>query len=338
MIARRPRTPWHLLLYLLSLPERIVRSILGLLGALGLWIGRFLPPFVRRTRFYRVAVERQLRVLSEAIGGAQSTRVHDEEKVDAKMVRRKVVGDTLDNLALATLHVSPIWILLALSDVIEGASNVTQEILGELTHRGIIPEDARVQNVDDLLRALSRTSGSIADTVSLPPLEVAHLKATVSTLRDNLRGIDLSSVVGTTDLEEALVALKAEAQRENTSLLRMSAKVTAHWLAATSRLTRTISLSALVGVTTGGKILARELVTSYLKSLNEIREQGFLNALGSELTPQTRAIGTNFRYDNIAWTELLLTGFHLRTADWRYRPRLLRIEVGEPSELETNVF
>ena len=318
LAPRRPRTFVHVLTYILSLPERLLRAIIGFIGGLGLMLCLLLPRFFRGTRFYKVAVERQLRILAQSIGGAELPA--EEGAPDSTMIKRKLVGDTIDNIALATLHVSPIWILLALSDTVRGASHVTQEILTELKDQGVVPADSKIHNLDTFLGSISDTTSSLADTASLPPLNVKHLRRTTKELRERAAGIDVGSVIGVADLEEALSALKSHAKSENKSLLQASAEVTAHWAARATSFTRDLTLASFFTVKTSSKIVYRELVGSYLDSLASIQKEGFVTALTKTVKPHRLAFRMNFAPRKLTFIELGLSMGKWKHAPWRLRP------------------
>ena len=128
--AFRPRTFPHFLLWTLSLPERIVRSVAGLAGLAGSGAARLLPRPVREMKIYRTLVTRYLRILSDDIGGAG--RFPKSEAMDVKTAARLGVGGMLDNLCILTLHASPLWILFAAQDVAKGARSLVHQISEDL--------------------------------------------------------------------------------------------------------------------------------------------------------------------------------------------------------------
>ncbi len=88
---RRPRGVHHLLAWLLSLPERLIRVLVSMIGGLGGVIARFLPRPIRETRFFRTAVERQLRMMTDIVGQSEIYK-NAQETLDAKTTFRIGVG------------------------------------------------------------------------------------------------------------------------------------------------------------------------------------------------------------------------------------------------------
>ncbi|HYC78756.1 MAG TPA: hypothetical protein VEI02_14120, partial [Planctomycetota bacterium] len=153
---RRPRSPLHLLLYVVSLPERVVRSLAGWLGAAGLAAARLVPRPLRETRFYRFVVERQLKLLCDDLG--EAGRFPGAGALDAKTAMRLGIGGALDNAAILTLHWSPLWLLLAAKDVADGARALVVDVVDDLKKRGLVEPGSRLDAAEQLLAAMARLS------------------------------------------------------------------------------------------------------------------------------------------------------------------------------------
>lgn len=312
---RRPRTILLDLAWVLSLPERALRAAAaGIAGLLTLLSG-LLPRFIRRSRFYRGAVERQIRFLAEAVGGVHAAGAPLPSGTGARMA----VGSVVDNLAIVTLHVSPVWLLLALSDVVAGAGHITRELLRELEKEKILPAGAGIASLDEALHAVSRASGTVAETINLPPLSVAALRRAAADVRANLAGVDVRGAVGVEDLERLLSELRAAADAEGRSILAVSGGVAGFALARARALVRGVTLGALAGARTGGRILFRELVLSYADDLAEVRRRGLARALREAAAPWAQAGVSNFDGRRVTWTEIALSFGRLGRAPWRAR-------------------
>ena len=83
----------HIHEYLLSLPERVVRSASAIAAGLVREIGdATLPAGVRRTRLYRTMVLRTLRFMIEQIGQVEGTFPPDG-KLASDFLMRRAAGD-----------------------------------------------------------------------------------------------------------------------------------------------------------------------------------------------------------------------------------------------------
>ena len=98
--------PWSQ--YLLSLPERVVRSTSALAAGLLREIGNVtLPAAVRRTRLYQTMVEATLRFLIEQVGEVEGT-YPAEGKLAENFLLQRTVGDGIDFAGVLAFHASPV--------------------------------------------------------------------------------------------------------------------------------------------------------------------------------------------------------------------------------------
>src|SRR5947209_12007038 len=103
--------------YLLSLPERLLRSASALAAGLVREIGNVtLPQAVRRTRLYQTMVETTLRFLIELVGEVEGA-YPPEGKLAENFLLQRTVGDGIDFAGMLAFHASPVWVLAALADI-----------------------------------------------------------------------------------------------------------------------------------------------------------------------------------------------------------------------------
>ncbi|MBL8897500.1 MAG: hypothetical protein JNM84_07730 [Planctomycetes bacterium] len=319
LAARRPRGVASRLLYLASLPERCVRAFLGWLGRGALLLAAFLPRPLRESRFFRVAVQKQLHLLCEDFGGAVPSASRRARPPENSSMASRAVGGALDNALVLGLHVSPVWVLLALADTIDGARGIAKEIASELEREGVLPPGSRVAQLDQLLGQVAKISGVVAESMDAPPLSVDELKRTVLALRDEAQRIDVAQVVSARDLEVLWSAVRESAAHEQRSLLEASTGIALGSLARVGELGQLLGRSALATARAGGQLFWRELVASYLDSAQEIQRRGFFATLHRSLAPQTRGTRRSFDPRRVSWTELVLSGGSYRNASWRKR-------------------
>ena len=104
-------------LYLLSLPERAVRSLSAVAaGLLRETADVALPGAFRRTRLYRSLVDTTLRFLIEQVGQVEGTYPTGSQLAE-DFVIRKAAGNGIELLGLLTFSASPVWVLAALADL-----------------------------------------------------------------------------------------------------------------------------------------------------------------------------------------------------------------------------
>src|SRR5262249_2252864 len=104
--------------YLFSLPERIVRSVLGLGAGLAREASEVgLPDRVGGTQLYRSLVDTTLRILIEQVGGVEGVYRAEEATATNDLLVRRTAGNAIEALGIVAFHASPVWVLAALSDV-----------------------------------------------------------------------------------------------------------------------------------------------------------------------------------------------------------------------------
>src|SRR3984893_13119900 len=110
------------LTYTLSLPERVVRSTVGVTaGAARETAHALVPQAFQSSKVYELVIANSLNFLTEDIGGVeQQARPGEAPNVD-HLLARKAVGNFVDLAGLATLHLSPIWLFAVVSDVAYGS-------------------------------------------------------------------------------------------------------------------------------------------------------------------------------------------------------------------------
>lgn len=318
---RRPATFGHRLLFALSLPERLLRSLVGWAAGLVRFVGRLLPRPLRESRFYRVAVDKQLRMLIEDVGGV---RVYPQDGPPAEQgyLPRKIIGGAVDNAALILFRASPIWMLLAAADVVKGGAAYTRELVDELKKEGVLDPKARIAGVDDLLNHLADLSGRMAETLDTPPLNVADLKQTVTELREHaeMTGGGLGKVLVTPDdMGRLLTEMREVAAEQGRSLLEVSTGMAIHLAGRAERLATGTAVGLMKGVEVAARMAYREVVVDYFDALDSIRRDGLYRAMNRELSPYWAATRGNFDPRRLTFTELGLSAGRLRRATWRRR-------------------
>src|SRR5580658_570842 len=175
--------------YLLSLPERVIRSALGLSAGLLREIGEVaLPRTVRRGQLYKSLVDTTLRYLIEQVGGAKG--VYSSAAPHAQdFLARRGVGHGIELLGIAAFRVSPVWVFAALADLSGLGLRVIPEIAEALKEQGLVEKEARSETVDQLLDSLEKTSSRLAQTINVPPIDVPSLRKEWAEIRLQARGL-----------------------------------------------------------------------------------------------------------------------------------------------------
>lgn len=289
------------LLYGVSLPERVLRSAVGVTAGTVRDTAEFLiPQAFRSSKSYEVAIHNSLTFLTETVGGfnREGAAVDDAGEHLAK----KAIGNFVDMAGLATLHVSPMWVLAAVSDVAYGSSAYLQELAAELEKQGVIDKSSTIHNVDDILEAIQNTSGGVASSIDKPPISVAELRAFVMETRAAAAKADFRRILPEREVRQYWESLSAAALKENISPFEAATAVAMH----TAQQASNISMSAVTGVKVAGSLLQRNVFQHYQDSLLKLQRDGFLNLLQSTFRPYVGHVWNNFAAERKSWTETLL--------------------------------
>ena len=209
--------------FLLSLPERALRSVFALAGGgVHETAELLLPRLVRRSRLYEATAKNLLRVSIELVGGVEAPAgVVDEYEPDPKRLAvRKTAGNAVELGSIAAFGFSPLWLLAAGADITRGTRVYLDALVTELKVAGVLAEEAQLGSVDDLLGALEGSSGTAARLIDIPPLELAALRRSLSDLRADAGGLPSPS-----EMRSLFDGLRATAVRERRTLLEVSTGV-----------------------------------------------------------------------------------------------------------------
>jgi hypothetical protein len=269
--------------YLASLPERTARAAAALTGGLVYEASEVtLPVAVRRTKLYQAVVGRLLRITIELVGGVEG--VYPTEEMPAReLLVRKTAGNAVELASFMAVGWSPVWLLAGASDLVGGSKAYLRALVVELRDAGVLAADAEVASFEELLGVLEGTSGVLADTVDVPPLNVASVRTSWQELRR--QAADLPDAAG---LEKIFSELQLAARREDRSLIEIS------------------SVVALGAVRAGVRLGNVHIFDYYRGALRSIAEEGVLSFLRRISTPYLTRAGSHYDPRSSTYSERLL--------------------------------
>ena len=292
--------------YLLSLPERLLRSGLGLGAGVAREIGDVvLPDGVRRTRLYQNLVDTTLRFLIEQVGGVEVT-YPNEAPLPEDFLKRRTAGNVIEALGIVAFRASPVWVLAALADVSGMGRQLIPEIAASLKEQNLLDKDTQFTSVDQILDGLEHTSSRLAETINTPPLDVPTLRQELKALREEARGLTPAALPSRETVTGLWTQLQAEAARQQRSVFETSSMLAISAVKTLPDNARWLSASALVGASKTGHIVASALLDHYRATLNDIRETGFATYAARHLAPYVRAAVGHFSPERVTLTERFL--------------------------------
>jgi hypothetical protein len=290
--------------YLLSFPERVVRSALGLGAGVAREVGAVaLPAGVRGSQLYQNLVDATLRYLTEKVGGVETV---EGEDIPDDFVARRAAGNAVEVLGLVAFRASPVWVLAALADVAGLGRHLIPEIAASLKARGLLDEATQFTTVDQILDGLERTSGRLASTINAPPLNVAELRAELVALREDARGLKPRRLPSAEAIRGLWSQLEAESVRQGRSVFETSSLLAVAAARALPRSVLRLGTSAGVGAAKSGQVLGAALLEDYRRTLVELREVGYTVYARRQLRPYVRAAAAQFSPGRRTLTERIL--------------------------------
>jgi hypothetical protein len=290
----------------LSLPERVIRSALGLSAGLLREVGEVvLPRGVRRSQLYKSLVDTTLRFVIEQVGGASNIYPPEQPQLDNFLVRRGA-GNAIELLGIVAFRVSPVWVLAALSDISGFGRRLIPEIAAALEAQGLLEPGAKFESVDQLLDGLERTSSRLAETFNTPPLDVASLRREWAALRAEARDLKPAQLPSPKTIGDQWEALKQESSRQGRSVFETSSVMAVSAVRALPAKARWLTASARVGATHTGKVLSAAILDHYSQTLQELHDVGYLAYAKRQLSPYLRACVDLFSPERRTLTQRLL--------------------------------
>src|SRR5712664_3148041 len=156
--------------FLLSLPERGVRSLTAIAGGLVRELGELsIPQTIRRSQLYRNLVEATLRFLIEQVGQVKGV-YPGEEKLSHDFLVRRAAGNGIELIGILAFRATPVWVLAALADASGAGRYLIREISASLKDEGLLDRATEFTTVDQMLDGLERSAGRLASTINIHPL------------------------------------------------------------------------------------------------------------------------------------------------------------------------
>jgi hypothetical protein len=223
-----------------------------------------------------------LRIIIELVGGVEGVYPTQEMPVRELLVR-KTAGNVVEVSSFLAVGWSPVWLLAGASDLVGGTKVYLRTLVAELQDSGVLAPEADVASFEELLTALEDTSGVLADTVDVPPLNITSVRTSWQELQR--QAADLPDAA---TLEKIYSELQLAARQEDRSVLEIS------------------SMVALGAVRTGVRLGNVHIFDYYRHALRTIVEEGLLSFLRRTSTPYLTRAGSHFDPRASTYSERLL--------------------------------
>ncbi len=260
-----------------------------------------------------------LKIVTDSIGQAGVFDEEEEKPGSEGYVPRKIVGSTIDNAAIVLFHASPIWFILAFSDLTRGAGAYARELAAELKKAGVIDEGSTIDSVDSLLDSVSKVTGDVGESLDTPPLSLKQMQAVAASVKEGAGDIEQAPAGLAQDMNKLADELLEVARLENRSLLEVSTGLATYVSGKAARGAYGAGVGLVKGVEVGARMAYREIVQDYLEGLADVRRIGLYALIAKGLAPYAGATRANFHPMTLSITELILSFGLWRNAPWRAR-------------------
>src|SRR2546430_6837983 len=293
--------------FLLSLPERGLRSATALAGGLLREVGDVaIPKTIRRSQLYRNLVEATLQFLIEQVGQVKGA-YPAEEKLSEDFLVRRAAGNGIELIGILTFRASPVWVLAALADASGAGRFLLREITASLKAEGLLAREAEFATVDEMLVGLEGSAGRLAATVNTPPLDVKSLRQEWDALRGDLARIPPRQMPGTRALRDLWKEIEQEAGRQKRSVFQVSSLMAVSAMKSVPAKARWLSASARSAARKAGRAVGSTLLEDYRTSLKQIRETGYVRYAVDQFRPYLSAALSQFSPRRQSLTERLIS-------------------------------
>ena len=292
--------------YLLSLPERVVRSLAAMSGGLLREIGEVaLPAPLRRTALYRTMVDVALRFMIEEVGEVEGVYPTEGKLAEAFLLQRGA-SHGVELLGILAFHASPVWVLAALADAAGGSRTLMREISSALQEEGLLEKGAGFDSMEQVLDGLEKTSGQLADTLNLPPMNVERLRQDWEKLKVAVRTIPPKKLPAVDAIERLWSRMTDSARTQERSVFAVSSLMAVSAVAHLPENVLWLSRAARSAARRTGRVLGEVILDHYSATLNEMSQTGYREYWRKEFRPYLRAAASQFAPGHTSLTERFL--------------------------------
>jgi hypothetical protein len=288
--------------YILSLPERALRSLGALSGGLLREIGNVaLPASVRRTTLYRTMVDVALRFLIEEVGQVEGI-YPSEGRLAENFLLQRTASHGIELLGILAFHASPVWVLAALADATGGGRKLIQEISEALKDEGLLDREARFETMEQVLDGLEKTSEHLATTLNLPPMDIPGLRREWDRLKDELKTLPPMNFPSLPRVERVWDELQEAAKTQGRSVFMVSSLMAVSTVAHVPA-NVWLSRAARTAARRTGKVLGEAILDHYTVALADIARTGFIAYWTREFRPYLSGAAQQFAPGHESLTE-----------------------------------
>jgi hypothetical protein len=289
--------------YTLSLPERLVRSVVTLLGgATKILTDTVIPEPLRKSSTFTAIVGNAQRFLIEKVAEVQGAYEADKGAgLPDDFVARKIAGNVVEAAGMFSIHLSPLWVFAIASDVAQGSKVYLNRLVSELKDKDVISREANINELDGLLDALGRAGQVSAKVFEAPPVDLAGLKELRSQLTAGYQNVFHSTANLMPRIDTVWDGVERLARRDGVSVESILGLMTFDLGRAAGKALDTAF--AVGDVATS--LLDETIFRSYGETINRVQRDGAVTCLAVATQPFVDALLSHVSTSKETWTERL---------------------------------
>jgi hypothetical protein len=282
--------------YMLSLPERAIRSAAALIGGTSLLLTEMLlPDVLRETTTYRITIGDLQKFLITRLAQVPPAEQALQERMSDAYLRKKVVGGTMEAIGLLTMRFSPVWVFAIAGDAAGGSKVFLHRLVDNLKENAVIDQESDPGNLVELLDAVQASSYGSAKAIDTPPLSQEELAAVADDLTSRYGKMFSSGQPFLLQFESIWERMERVAFEQDLSFEQLSG------LMATNA--SSLGKTGLAVSQTGAELFGEKVLNSYRRTLDEISRQGISGYVNRSMLPFLEAAVSHFDPDKSTWTE-----------------------------------
>ncbi len=291
--------------YLLSLPERSLRSLAAVTGGTTLLVTEILLPQVAKDSIiYNAVVGDFQRFLVHSLAQMEHPALARGafREINGDYPFRKVAGTAIEVVGLLSVHFSPLWVFAIAGDAVAGSRVYLNRLVAQLKENGVIAQGVEITSIESLFAAMQDASKSSVTVIDTPPLTREELDKLTADLRNNYGRM----FSGTTNLVSRIDTLwnriETVAEEQNTTPSQIEGVMTLDLVGWSKK-----GVGTVTAVTqTTGDLIGEHILDSYSSTLNGISQVGLPRYISSHMTPFLAKAANHFDPESNSWTESTL--------------------------------
>lgn len=282
--------------YLLSLPERAVRSAAALIGGTSLLLTEtLLPDVLRESTTYRITIGDLQKFLITRLAQVPPAEQAFQERMSDAYLRKKVVGGTMEAIGLLTIRFSPVWVFAIAGDAAGGSKVFLHRLVDNLKENDVIDRESNPGNLVELLDAVQTVSYGSAKAIDTPPLSQGELATVADDLTNSYGKMFSSGQPFLLQFESIWRRMERVTFEQDLSFEQLSG------LMATNA--ASLGKTGLAVSLTGAELFGEKILDSYVRTLDEIGRQGLSSYVSHTMLPFLEAAVGHFDPGKPTWTE-----------------------------------